>query len=107
MEYLIKGMQIDKIQIFSCKNLFIPGYFVCDKCSSKGEWNILEKFLLLIKLTKTNDMQKELETLRNAIKVQENYVSKWDNIIKSNQQIADLSSELYEKVLKTFSLPVR
>jgi len=99
-------MQIDKI-IFSYKNLFIPGYFVCDKCSSKGEWSILEKFLLLTKSFKANNMQKESEILRNAIKVKENYVAKWNDIIKSNQQIADLSSELYERVLNIFSLPVR
>lgn len=87
--------------------MFISGYFVCDKCSSKGEWSILEKFLSLTKSSKTNDMQKELETLKNVIKVQENYVSTWDNIIKSNQQIATLSPELYEKVLEIFCLPVR
>lgn len=52
-------------------------------------------------------MQKEMETMRNAIKVQENYVSQWNNIIKSNQQIANLSLELYERILNTFSLPVR
>jgi len=86
--------------------LFI-GYFVCDKCSSKGEWSILEKFLLLTKSFKANNTQKELEILRNAIKVKENYVAKWNNIIKSNQQIADLSSESYERVLNIFSLPVR
>lgn len=105
--YLIESMQVDKIKIiFSCKNLFIPGYFVCDKCSSKGEWNILEKFLSLTKSNKIN-MQEELETLRNAIKIHENYASKWNNIIKSNQQIADLSSESYERILNIFSLPVR
>jgi len=87
--------------------LFISGYFICDKCSSKGEWSILEKFLLLTKSFKANNTQKELETLRNAIKVKENYIIKWNNIIKSNQQIADLSSESYEKVLNIFSLPVR
>jgi len=86
--------------------LFITGYFLCDKCHSKGEWNILEKFLLT-KSTKANNMQKELETLRNAIKVQEDYATKWNNIVKSNQKIADLSSELYEEVLNIFSLPVR
>ncbi|TGZ54504.1 mitochondrial DNA helicase [Temnothorax longispinosus] len=80
------------------------GYFVCDKCNSKGEWNILEKFLSLTKLIKTNNTQKELETLRNAIKVQENYVSQWNDIIKSNQQIANLSSESYERILNMFSL---
>lgn len=52
-------------------------------------------------------MQKELKTLRNATKVQEDYATKWNNIMKSNQKIADLSSELYEEVLNTFSLPVR
>lgn len=92
--------------IFSYKNTFISGYFVCDKCNSKEEWNILEKFLLT-KSTKANNIQKELETVRNAIKVEENYVSKWNNIVKSNQQIANLSLELYERILKTFSLPVR
>ncbi|CAL1680357.1 unnamed protein product [Lasius platythorax] len=81
------------------------GYFMCDKCSSKGEWNILEKFLLLTKSSKTSNTQRELETLRNTIRIQEDYVSKWDNITKSNQQVADLSPDLYEKVLHTFSLP--
>lgn len=80
---------------------------MCDKCSSKGEWNILEKFLLLTKRSsKTNNIQ-ELEALRNTIRIQEDYVSKWNNIMKSNQQVADLSPDLYEKVLHTFSLPVR
>lgn len=88
--------------------MFITGYFICDKCNSKGEWNILEKFLLLTRSTKSNNVQQaELETLRNIIKVQENYVSKWNSITKSNQQISDLSADLYEKVLETFSLPVR
>ncbi|KYQ48786.1 Twinkle protein, mitochondrial [Trachymyrmex zeteki] len=88
-------------------NIYInktTGYFLCYKCSSKGEWNILEKFLLT-KSTKANNMQKELKTLRNATKVQEDYATKWNNIMKSNQKIADLSSELYEEVLNTFSLP--
>lgn len=77
------------------------GYFLCDGCNSKGEWNILEKFL-----TRSNKAtQEELKTLRNAIKVQENYETKWNNIIKSNQPIANLSSESYERVLNTFSLP--
>ncbi|XP_072742710.1 mitochondrial DNA helicase isoform X2 [Anoplolepis gracilipes] len=80
------------------------GYFMCDKCSSKGEWNILEKFLLLTKSSKTNNIQ-ELETLRNTIRIQEDYVAKWNNIMKSNQQMTDLSPDLYEKILYTFSLP--
>lgn len=79
---------------------------MCNKCNSKGEWNTLEKFLSLTKLKKEN-MQKELETLRNTINVQENYVSRWNNIVKSNQQLSNLSSELYERTLKIFSLPVR
>lgn len=78
---------------------------MCDKCNSKGEWNILEKFLLLTKSSKKNNIQ-ELETLKNTIKIQTDYVSKWNNIMKSNQQVADLSPDLYEKVLHTFSLPV-
>ena len=81
---------------------------MCDKCTSKGEWNILEKFLLLTKSSKTNNnAKKELENVRNTIRIQEDYVSKWNNIVKSNQQVADLSPDLYEKVLQTFSLPVR
>lgn len=80
---------------------------MCDKCNSKGEWNILEKFLLLTKSSKTNNTQKELETLRNTIRIQEDYVSKWDNITKSSQQVADLSLDQYEKILHTFSFPVR
>ncbi|KAG5343174.1 PEO1 protein, partial [Acromyrmex heyeri] len=80
-------------------NIYInktTGYFLCDKCHFKGEWNILERFLLT-KLTKANNMQKELETLRNATKVQEDYATKWNKIVKSNQKIADLSSESYEE----------
>ncbi|XP_012532524.1 twinkle protein, mitochondrial isoform X2 [Monomorium pharaonis] len=80
------------------------GYFICDKCSSKGEWNILEKFLSLTKSNKTN-MQEELETLRKKVQVYKDYASKWNYIKKSNHQIADLSSESYERVLNIFSLP--
>lgn len=80
---------------------------MCDKCSSKGEWHILEKFLSLRKLTKSNNIEKELEKLRNTIRTQEDYGSKWNDVIKSNQYVADLSSDLYENVLDTFSLPVR
>jgi len=78
---------------------------MCDKCNSKGEWNILEKFLLLKKSSKANNAQ-ELESLRNTMRIHTDYVSKWGNIMKSNQQVADLSPDLYEKVLHTFSLPV-
>ncbi|KAG5308048.1 PEO1 protein, partial [Acromyrmex insinuator] len=88
-------------------NIYInktTGYFLCDKCHFKGEWNTLERFLLT-KSTKANNMQKELETLKNATKVQEDYATKWNKIVKSNQKIADLSSELYEEVLNIFSLP--
>lgn len=77
---------------------------MCDKCSSKGEWNILEKFLLLTKSSKAN--KQELETLRNTIRIQTDIVSKWNNIMKSNQRVADLSPDLYEKVLHTFSFSV-
>ncbi|XP_011877477.1 PREDICTED: twinkle protein, mitochondrial [Vollenhovia emeryi] len=80
------------------------GYFVCDKCNSKGGWNILEKFLSLTKSNKANSTQ-ELETLRDAVKPEENHASTWNNIIKSNQHIASLSSELYENILNKFSLP--
>lgn len=78
---------------------------MCDKCSSKGEWNILEKFLVLTKSSKASNKQ-ELETLRNTMKTQTDYVSKWNNIVKSNRQVANLSPDLYEKVLHAFSFPV-
>lgn len=39
--------------------------------------------------------------------MQEDYVLEWNNITKTNQQIANLSPDLYEKILETFSLPVR
>ncbi|XP_011639381.1 twinkle protein, mitochondrial isoform X1 [Pogonomyrmex barbatus] len=82
------------------------GYFMCDKCNLKGEWNILEKFLLT-RSTKVNnkEVQKELEALKNTTKIQGNYISEWNNITKLNQEIAYLSPELYEKVLHIFSLP--
>lgn len=80
---------------------------MCDKCNSKGEWNILEKFLLLTKSNKVNNVEGELETWRSAAKDQESYVSKWDDIVKSSHQISNLSSELYEGMLNVFSLPVR
>lgn len=81
------------------------GYFMCEKCCSKGEWNILDKFLSLTKSMKSDSSTKELETIKNTMRVQEDYISKWDNIVKSNRQIADLSSNTYEEVLRTFSLP--
>ncbi|XP_032689722.1 twinkle protein, mitochondrial isoform X2 [Odontomachus brunneus] len=80
------------------------GYFICDKCSSKGTWDLLEK-LLLTKSTKSSSVQKELETVRNIIKTQEDYTSKWNDIIKSNCLIANLSPYLYEEILSKFSLP--
>lgn len=63
--------------------------------------------MLLTKSNKANNTEKELETLRTAIKVQEDYVSKWNDMIKSNHQISNLSLELYERILNMFSLPVR
>lgn len=84
---------------------FISGYFTCDKCSSKGTWDLLEK-ILLTKSTKSSSVQKELETVRNIIKTQEDYTSKWNDIIKSNCLIANLSPNLYEEILHKFSLPV-
>lgn len=86
---------------------FIAGYFICEKCCSKGEWNLLEKYVSLTSSSKSNNTLKELETLKNTVTVRDNYNLKWENITKSNQQIADLSLNLYEKILHTFSLPVR
>ncbi|XP_014487040.1 PREDICTED: twinkle protein, mitochondrial isoform X2 [Dinoponera quadriceps] len=81
------------------------GYFMCDKCISKGTWDLLEKLLLLIKSTKSSSTQKEFETLKNIIRIQEDYTLKWNNINKSSQLIANLSSDLYQEVLHKFSLP--
>lgn len=94
-----------KTSFFFHRNFFDSGYFMCDKCNSKGTWDLLEK-LLLTKSVKSNSTQKELETLRNVTRTEEDYVSKWNNLTKSNQLITNLSSELYQKILHMFSLPV-
>ncbi|XP_011333970.1 twinkle protein, mitochondrial isoform X2 [Ooceraea biroi] len=80
------------------------GYFICEKCCSKGEWNILEKFLLTRSI-KSDNTAKELETLKSAMRVQEDHVSEWDSILKSNQQVATVSPDVYKEILHTFSLP--
>jgi len=80
---------------------------MCDKCCCKGEWSILQKFLLLTRSSKSNNTTKELETLKNIMKVQVDDASNWNTIVKSNQEIATLSQDLYQKILHTFSLPVR
>lgn len=79
---------------------------MCDKCNSEGNWNMLEKFWLLNKSIKPNDIQ-ELKTLKNSMKIQKNFISKWNKIRESNQSLASLSPDLYEKITHIFSLPVR
>jgi len=80
---------------------------MCDKCCSKGEWSILQKFLLLMRSNKSNNATKELESLKNIMKVRSDDDPNWNTITKSNQEIATLSQDLYQKILRTFSFPVR
>jgi len=93
-------------ELLFLQKLFIPGYFMCDKYCCKGEWSILQKFLLT-KSMKSNNVTNDLENLRNIMKVHIDDVPNWDNITKSNQGIATLSQDLYQEILRTFSLPVR
>ncbi|CAH0722790.1 unnamed protein product, partial [Brenthis ino] len=76
------------------------GYFLCPKCNTHGDWNILER---VIKKSKMEGSIKDyIECLHKKV---EDFKNKWENLIKESTSILDLSETELLELFRLFEYP--
>ncbi|XP_076170859.1 mitochondrial DNA helicase isoform X2 [Ptiloglossa arizonensis] len=78
------------------------GFFMCDKCTFNGSWNILEQILLK---QISSEKFREIILLKKNKQRNEDFDKKWKEKKEKCKNIMDLTTNEYDALLDNFSFP--